>query len=355
MDIIDTGCQVLRSGFVNNAMIVLGYFGHGVTGAVIGLALGLYGIFRKNKRMMRIGAAVILSMAIAGSLANLLQPVFEIPRPRGHGYGFPSGHTGTAFGLASALSLSFPQIGFLFYFFAIFTGISRLYLRAHFVLDVLGGALLGTVVGSMITKRLIGNSNRGSMKFSNSLGWFVNAGLTLTSLFFFLTYEKSVAAYRLSSSDVPENEQEVIAIDFGTPEARKFLDQGWSADEFSKDGKTSVIWAGGLQSSLIIPFHSVPGDWRLRLRLLPNPNIKCSCQRMIIQSNGTFVARLDLEYGWEDYEVKIPRALVKDGSNAIEFFFSYTGPPRPNDDFGKEAKALSVIFDSMKIYMDHPG
>lgn len=67
---------------------------------------------------------------------------------------FPSGHTMSAFGLCGLLALmneSRQRLWLLFLaLMAIFVGISRIFLVQHFMVDVLGGALLGTAV-SLLT------------------------------------------------------------------------------------------------------------------------------------------------------------------------------------------------------------
>jgi undecaprenyl-diphosphatase len=62
-------------------------------------------------------------------------------------YSFPSGHTTTAFSVAAVLLGEPLPIVLLAYGFASWVGYSRLYLGAHFPLDVLMGALIGTSVG----------------------------------------------------------------------------------------------------------------------------------------------------------------------------------------------------------------
>lgn len=66
------------------------------------------------------------------------------------GYSFPSGHTSQAFYLATILSQNFelPWYGVLgLYLLAVLTGITRIYLGAHYPKDVIAGAFLGTVWG----------------------------------------------------------------------------------------------------------------------------------------------------------------------------------------------------------------
>lgn len=67
---------------------------------------------------------------------------------------FPSGHTMSAFGLFSLLALiagqqSRKRVLFLAVL-AISVGISRIFLVQHFLVDVLGGALLGMVVSGFV-------------------------------------------------------------------------------------------------------------------------------------------------------------------------------------------------------------
>jgi len=61
-------------------------------------------------------------------------------------YSFPSGHTISAFSAATFLSFLFRRGAPLFFFIAILTGLSRIYVGAHFPLDVLGGMTIGISV-----------------------------------------------------------------------------------------------------------------------------------------------------------------------------------------------------------------
>jgi len=61
-------------------------------------------------------------------------------------HGFPSGHTTTAFAVATALALIFPRFAVLFYAGALLVGLSRIGVLYHYPSDVVAGAVLGTVL-----------------------------------------------------------------------------------------------------------------------------------------------------------------------------------------------------------------
>ena len=60
---------------------------------------------------------------------------------------FPSGHATTAFAAATAAAVLMPRLRWPFLALAALVALSRVYLGVHFVLDILAGALLGTLIG----------------------------------------------------------------------------------------------------------------------------------------------------------------------------------------------------------------
>ncbi len=66
----------------------------------------------------------------------------------------PSGHTTAAFAMAAALSHRWPRISVLWFLLAAGVGLARTLLDRHFPSDVILGALLGTVVGTVVYRRL---------------------------------------------------------------------------------------------------------------------------------------------------------------------------------------------------------
>jgi undecaprenyl-diphosphatase len=58
-------------------------------------------------------------------------------------YSFPSGHTITAFAIATSLSFFYPTVAVPLFFGALCIAVSRIVLGMHFLSDVVAGALIG--------------------------------------------------------------------------------------------------------------------------------------------------------------------------------------------------------------------
>jgi membrane-associated phospholipid phosphatase len=58
---------------------------------------------------------------------------------------FPSGHTVTAFALATAFSFLYPRWSIPAFLIAIMIGLSRVVLTAHYLSDVIAGAIVGVI------------------------------------------------------------------------------------------------------------------------------------------------------------------------------------------------------------------
>lgn len=125
--------------------------------------IALYFFYFKKKQQ---GFALLYSFLISGLAAQLLKNLVNSPRPKlyfeagtylnfiegvtlsGHS-GFPSGHTATAFAIATVLVLMMTNKAWqlIILLAAVLVGYSRIYLAQHFLLDVIVGALLGSVSG----------------------------------------------------------------------------------------------------------------------------------------------------------------------------------------------------------------
>ena len=122
-------------------------------------------IFFRDK-YKHLGVAILLSFLISGLFAQLLKHFFPSPRPQiffkpgaYHHFiegvslmgnsSFPSGHTATAFGLATVFSVILKKkwIQLFVLIAALGVAYSRMYLGQHFLQDVLAGAMIGFISG----------------------------------------------------------------------------------------------------------------------------------------------------------------------------------------------------------------
>lgn len=93
-----------------------------------------------------------------------LKPLFARPRPPAvyqlyttsifASYSFPSGHTTTAFALATLLARRSPRHSLWLFLLALLIGASRVYLGVHYPLDVIAGIVLGTGIGELAHRLL---------------------------------------------------------------------------------------------------------------------------------------------------------------------------------------------------------
>ncbi|WP_316734638.1 phosphatase PAP2 family protein [Pedobacter aquatilis] len=132
--------------------------GDGILSLLLGIVLI---VLRKKKK----ASCLLLAYASSSLIAQIAKRIFNLPRPRllleqlniayanfvtgvtlhDH-HSFPSGHTTSAFAMATVLVLVFKKnkISTACILLAIVVGYSRIYLAQHFLLDVLAGAILGT-------------------------------------------------------------------------------------------------------------------------------------------------------------------------------------------------------------------
>ncbi len=71
--------------------------------------------------------------------------LYKYPLPSS--YSFPSGHTFCAFTVAIAVSCFYKKMWWFLLPFAIIVGFSRIFVGAHYFLDVLAGAIFGAILG----------------------------------------------------------------------------------------------------------------------------------------------------------------------------------------------------------------
>lgn len=153
---------------VKEIFTVVETFGHG-----LGVALILLVIWVLTPEY-RYRVPQLLAASIGAGLAsNLVKMLISRQRPRAFdlsstsvmetfgtvlpalragpgGQSFPSAHSATAVGFAVALAICFPRGKRLFAALAALTCVSRMYVEAHFLSDVLVGASVGLLIGQRV-------------------------------------------------------------------------------------------------------------------------------------------------------------------------------------------------------------
>ncbi len=133
-------------------------------------ALVLFFLFRKEKwnGILALVFAVLVIVLADQISVKMFKNVFERFRPthtpaikdlihtvnnyRGGKFGFVSSHAANTFGFAMFMSLFFKNRWAVsgFFFWAAVVSYSRIYLGVHYPGDILGGAVLGSLIGLLV-------------------------------------------------------------------------------------------------------------------------------------------------------------------------------------------------------------
>ncbi|MFV0506470.1 MAG: phosphatase PAP2 family protein [Bacteroidales bacterium] len=154
----------------------------------IGLATSyLVGAAIKDEKLRRASLLSLSSILISGAFVQIAKQSFSRVRPYeasnqwqfngpftkiAQYSSFPSGHTSTAFAVASVFSTVYDTkfVKILSYSLASLTGLSRIHDNVHWASDVFMGAALGTLTGHFIAKRhLRGGINDSSISLNPTI------------------------------------------------------------------------------------------------------------------------------------------------------------------------------------------
>jgi len=151
--------------FTSNAGDWIGEGSHLLAVSVVILSVGW---FFSKPTIKTAGIETLLAHGIAALLSNGLKHLIGRPRPKFVHSGewqfapswasgldsFPSGHATASFAVATVLAKRFPAFGPLCVSIAAFVALSRVLRGSHFPTDVLGGAVLGVLSGSIASAPL---------------------------------------------------------------------------------------------------------------------------------------------------------------------------------------------------------
>jgi len=348
MNILDLGCATLETPHLKVFMDAFGLLGRDLTAPVIGAALFVYGRLKKDAKTRTLGVALLLACVATALFVHVLKIALQLPRPTPRsGYGFPSGDSAIAFTLASSLGVGFPSATPLFFLCATLAALSRLYFRAHFVWDVVGGALVGTVCGRYAAKRLLSNARVPRVCRTGWLLWVTTATLAAAASAFFLALESRIASHKRPPVSfalaIPEME-----IDFGAPVAQPYLGNGWSVHKRWRNPALTINWVEGPHALVELPVRA-PQDHLLSFHAYPYRPTGFVCQRSDLALNGRRVASVYLEQDWNTYVVRLPGHLLVHGKNRLEFRFPYSSTLDWHG-INPERKPLSVAFDTLRLF-----
>ena len=131
--------------------------------ALVWFGIAVFVASRQQKRAKNIILSTTYAIAFSFLVTTLLKLLFQTPRPISNfefqtsnlcpaDFSFPSGHASTSFAAAFVLAQFDPKRKWLYFVLAGLISYSRLYLSCHHVFDVVDGALLGTIIASVVLK-----------------------------------------------------------------------------------------------------------------------------------------------------------------------------------------------------------
>jgi len=124
---------------------------------IIGIAFVVI-LLIKRTRLMAISIAVSVFLARI-VIAEPIKRIFNVTRPNGEPFSFPSGHATIVFAIAMAIYFFNKKWGIVTFIIAILVGISRIFVGIHWPIDILGGAVIGILSGIIVYKFIIKKKN----------------------------------------------------------------------------------------------------------------------------------------------------------------------------------------------------
>jgi undecaprenyl-diphosphatase len=146
-----------------NFMRYVSFLGDWPSHAAVGLVLLGLAWRRGSQKWARIFLAMLLAMMLAGVAGTVIKRTVPRARPSAHAetrwgglhfsskyHSFPSGHVGASTAFFGVLLIARRRIGLACLPIPILIGVSRMYIGAHYLSDVLCAAVLGTLCALVV-------------------------------------------------------------------------------------------------------------------------------------------------------------------------------------------------------------
>ncbi|MCX7920081.1 MAG: phospholipid carrier-dependent glycosyltransferase [bacterium] len=198
----------------------LSFFGSGGVLAGIAGLLFLYGLLKDSNKTIQIAHQLIIALLITGIIICILKLTIGRIRPKLPNKGmfvffpgftaqagvqsFPSGHTAAIFSFAPIFTLLSPILGIIAYAMATLVAITRIHSDLHFITDVVIGAGLGILIGTIVVHK----AHAGNKFFRLSLS---KRNLILYSLLIILILSSFLFFYRLGTPGLFDLDESVFA------------------------------------------------------------------------------------------------------------------------------------------------
>ena len=139
------------------------------------------------------------------------------------------------------------------------------------------------------------------------------------------------------------------AIDFGTPEARTHLNDGWSINE-RWGNKETFVWSLGRSSSLTIKRYSLAStNLRFRCRPFLPSEARESAQSVQVTINDAPLTTVPLQGDFQVYDVLVPANVFEVGINEISFQYTSTRGTSIDLPVQADNRDIAVAWDWLKI------
>ncbi len=142
--------QLLHNDFLVYILSIITVLGSFL--AVTALTTLLFAFNKKNRKNLHV---LWITLIIGYLITSLLKTLIARERPETllieeTGFSFPSGHAVAVFAPIQLIKNYFPELKIYWIILAVLVLLSRLYLGAHYLSDVVAGALTGYIIGNLV-------------------------------------------------------------------------------------------------------------------------------------------------------------------------------------------------------------